>query len=146
MEENNKYDAQSIDGCKKYLENIITKFNISAKNTTITTEVTAFCTANSFDMSDVNFDEGQKKVKEALISKIPDTDPDHDRKVDDINTKVKEIYENNSAKKEFDEKYRKNVEKTIGITNFKIKEIEDKHKENGGIYNGKWKVFTAWRT
>lgn len=28
----------------------------------------------------------------------------------------------------------------------KIKEIEDKHKENGGIYNGKWKVFTAWRT
>ena len=23
MEENNKYDAQSIDGCKKYLENII---------------------------------------------------------------------------------------------------------------------------
>ena len=129
MEENNKYDAQSIDGCKKYLENIITKFNISAKNSTITTEVTAFCTANSFDMSDVNFDEGQKKVKEALISKIPDTDPDHDRKVDDINTKVKEIYERNSAKKEFDEKYRKNVEKTIGITNFKIKEIEDKKEE-----------------
>lgn len=28
----------------------------------------------------------------------------------------------------------------------KIKEIEDKHKKNGGIYNGKWKVFTAWRT
>lgn len=28
----------------------------------------------------------------------------------------------------------------------KIKEIEGKHKKNGGIYNGKWKVFTAWRT
>ena len=28
----------------------------------------------------------------------------------------------------------------------KIKEIADKHKKNGGIYNGKWKVFTAWRT
>ena len=32
------------------------------------------------------------------------------------------------------------------MMNKKIKEIEDKHKENGGIYNGKWKVFTAWRT
>lgn len=27
----------------------------------------------------------------------------------------------------------------------KIKEIEGKHKKNGGIYNGKWKVFTALR-
>ena len=28
----------------------------------------------------------------------------------------------------------------------KMKEIEDKYKKNGGICNGKWKVFTAWRT
>lgn len=127
-------DKFSIKGCAGYITDTVNQIDFNAPMLSNKMDVEAFCVANGYDPNSLQFSGDDKELSDLKMQmgaqvglNFSAGTQEYDQKMQEALDEISNIFSKNKEKfkEEFDLKFRKTLEATIGIANFKIKEFED---------------------
>ena len=127
-------DKFSIKGCAGYITDTVNQIDFNAPMLSNKMDVEAFCVANGYDPNSLQFSGDDKELSDLKMQigaqvglNFSAGTQEYDQKMQEALNEISNIFSKNKEKfkEEFDLKFRKTLEATIGIANYKIKEFED---------------------